>query len=260
MGQFQRMSGVAMAAPISGIEGGSLPLKYIPAVGEKLPSTVQAAPAAQAIVNAVVPRPGQNFLTFTLRFIKAGDAQLWAGSAPITKQSDAVAIKVLAAVAWPPAGTQADALQRLFLAETPAPGNVGYTDANAEKAMTWMLIVLRNRLAKASAQVGSEGAKTIIDVLRAKNQFEGFSSYPILSAKVAGLLSAKLAIANDPSDTRSDAMRRFFAIAARVSALTQASDPCQTGLYFWRTQGSGAPSADSTAFATLLGNTFYTLK
>ena len=260
MGQFQRMSGAAVAAPLSGIAGGTLPLKYIPAAGEKLPATVQAAPAAQVTVKAILARPGPNFLTFTLHFVKAGEAQLWAGASPVPKQGEAVAIKVLTAVAWPQAGTQADALQRLFVAETPAPGTGGYTDVDAEKAMTWMLIVLRNRLAKASALVGSAGAKTLIDVIRAKNQFEGFSDYPTLSSKVAGLLSAKLAIANDPADSRSEAMRRFFAIAARVSALVQVSDPCSTGLYFWRTQGSGAPSADTTAFATLLGNTFYTLK
>ena len=260
MGEFQRMNGTRLPVPLVGVVGTKMHLKYVPARGESLSTDVQLLPTSIAREVGIDRRTAQNFLTFTLEFLQPGNASLCIGPKSASSKGVATPIMILKMLAWPVAGSTTRALTELFVAETMVPGSPGYSDANAEKSMGWMSVVIRNRLIKASALVGSAGAKSSVDVIRAHGQFEGFSAYPALSAAVQERLRTYLVIANDAGDVRSAALRRFFDIAFKVAASNAVADPYPTGLYFWRTQGSGAPSDRTLAFQSLMGNTFYTLK
>ena len=81
-------------------------------------------------------------------------------------------------------------LCRLFIAESINPNDAtNYNEANVKQAMTWMRLVLENRLKHkdpgvfyASKPIG-QAKHTMFDIVRAKGQFKGFGDYPVLSAK-----------------------------------------------------------------------------
>src|SRR5438132_8461458 len=93
-----------------------------------------------------------------------------------------VAVTVLDKLQLPPPNTDEGLLVRLFLAETASPETkrtVTWTVEDATKSMQWMRLVLKNRLANNPQQFMARGARTLKDIVTAKDggkvQFEGFS-------------------------------------------------------------------------------------
>jgi hypothetical protein len=253
------MNGAKLPASISIVAGGSIDLKLIPGRGEKVPIPITASPVKIAEVQAVNPRVTANFTTFKLVAIASGAAKLVAGGDASKPVAGPITILVEEQVSLPAANTDAGLLTRVLLAETPSPEMPGYSDTDAETVMLWMRAVISNRLAKPSSKYGSNGAKTIADVIRAKNQFEGFEQYPNIRAGITKRLDETVQIANDGGDTRREKYKKFLNTALKVAAMPSVTDPSGSGLYFWRTAGSGSPSPEAKVFKTLMGNTFYTL-
>jgi hypothetical protein len=254
------MNGAKLPASISIVAGGSIDLKLIPGRGEKVPIPITASPAKIAEVQAVNPRVTANFTTFKLVAIASGAAKLVAGSDASKPVAGPITILVEEQVSLPAAKTDAGLLTRVLLAETPTPGSPYYSsDADAETVMIWMRAVISNRLAKPSGKYASAGAKTIADVIRAEGQFKGFEDYPNIRAKITTNLDDIVKIANDGGDTRREKYKKFLNTALKVAAMPSVTDPSGSGLYFWRTAGSGSPSPEAKVFKTLMGNTFYTL-
>lgn len=256
MAQLQTMAGRAVTSPITLIQGGGMPLKLVPGGNERLPFAVTTAAQAIAAVDALNNRTGPNFTTFTLRGGAPGQTALNIQSANAVATGP-FAVRVLARIALPAAATNEGLLVRLFLAEAPGPGVAGATDATSTEAMTLMRVVLENRLATPSGRWGSDGATSMGDVVRARGQFEGFSGYPALPAGVSSRIENMVAIANDSGDGRQAAMRAHVERAIAVASAPRPADPTPTGLYWWRTAGSGAPGTGVTVYKTLLGNSFY---
>jgi hypothetical protein len=130
---------------------------------------------------------------------------------------------------------------------------------DAQVAMLWMRVVVENRLAKPSPVWGSAGAKTLKDVIQAKNQFEGFSKYPTIAQGPQKVIDQAVSIANNGDDPRRSKYKEFLDTALTVAAQKTVTDPSAKGLYWWRTSGSGKPTPEATVYMTKLGNTFYTL-
>ena len=259
MAEFQFMADTKVPASLVTVVGSVVPLKVIPGKGEALPA-IAATPESIAKVTKVTPHTRANFSTFHLEAVAAGKASL---TATVGAKSVAgpIAIEVESALVLPAHSTNAGILTRLFLAECPGPGAHGYSVADATEAMTWMRVVVENRLAKPSAVWGSKGAKTLADVVKASNpdQFKGFTKYPTIVSDQQNVIDDALKIANDGSDTRRAKFKAFVGAALAVAALKTVTDPCPTGLYFWRTANSGKPSPEAKVYMTKLGNTFYTV-
>lgn len=261
MVKFKRMSGTLLPSTITTVVGSALDLKLEPDPGEtvRVPIPIQVAPSNLAQIQRLDVRTKANFTTFKLAAIKAGTIKLTAGTDPNKPVAGPIVVTIEEKIALLDEKTDAGLLLRLLLAETPSPDMSSYSEADVETVMTWMRVVVNNRLAKPSARYGSAGAKKIIDIVRSPRQFEGFEQYPSLAAEITERLDKMVRIANDSGDGRREKYRSFIAAALKVAALPSVSDPSATGLYFWRTSGSGAPSKDAKVFRTLMGNTFYTL-
>jgi hypothetical protein len=256
MAQLQTMAGRPVMPPVNLIQGGTMPLKLIPGPGERLPLTVTTVASGTAQIEALNNRTVPNFTTFTLRGGIPGQTMLNVRSANGTV-TPPIAIRVIAAIALPIASTNAGVLTRLFLAETLAPGQPGVNATTSTDAMTLMRVVLENRLATPSGRWSSANARSMADVVRAPNQFEGFSSYPSLSPDVNKLIADMLRIANDASDARQGSIRAHVERAIAIASGPRPADPTPTGLYWWKTEGSKPPGTGITIYRTVLGNTFY---
>lgn len=256
MAEIQTRANQRVTDPILAVVGNRLPLKLVPGRGETIPATLAVAPAHVAVIEEISHRPQQNFSTFTLHALAPGRATLTVQSGG-RAIAGPIGIRVDATIALPAAGTDAGLLARLFLAECPGPGTAGATDAAITEVMTLMRVVLQNRLAQPSGRWGSAGATGLADVVRSRGQFEGFGGYPTLSTAVSGRIAEFVRIANDAADRRQPAMRAHVARAIAVASGPRPTDPTNTGLYWWRTQNSGAPGTGVTVYKSLLGNTFY---
>jgi hypothetical protein len=256
MAQLQTMAGRPVTPPIRAVQGGAVPLKLIPGPGERLPLTVTTAAPAIAGIEALNNRTGPNFTTFTLRAGAPGQTMLNVTSSNGTV-TPPIAIQVIGRIALPADSTNAGLLTRLFLAEAPGPDRPGATPATSTEAMTLMRVVLENRLARPSGRWASAGARSLTDVVRSPGQFEGFSTYPALSAKITRQIEDMVGIANDASDGRQVAMRAHIERAIAIASGPRPADPSQTGLFWWRTEGRGAPGTGVAVFKTVLGNTFF---
>ena len=172
-----------------------------------------------------------------------------------------VVVTVIEKLGLPAAAGEQGMLVRLFLAEIPDPGQSGYNAADGKKSMQWMRVVLANRLKNNPAQFMAPGAKSITDIVKAKGQFKGFESYPTLSSKQSARIGEIVRIANDDNDTRQEKYLQYLQNALDVAIGSLIADPCPTGLYGWRTFGSGSPGPRFEAYGSpLSGNQFYTLK
>ena len=256
MPQLQTMGGRAITGPIAVVANSVVPLKLLPAAGERLPLVARIAGPGIAAVDRLNNRTGPNYATFQLRGIAPGNARLelsaTSGGAPVV-----IAVVVQAAAVLPAADTDAGVLARLFLAESPPPGRTGYSVETSSEAMTLMRIVLDNRRATPSGRWASAGATSLADVVRARNQFEGFGAYPTLSAPVTARIDDMLAIANNSGDRRQATIRAHVDQAIAIASGEPPADPTKTGLYWWRTEGSGAPGNGVTLYKSVLGNSFY---
>jgi hypothetical protein len=196
--EFQYPYDKALPASITLVVGNSVPLKLIPGKGESVPIAITVLPETIAKVTQLNVRVKANFTTFHLDAVKAGTAKMQAGAA----KDKAISVTVEAALALPAAGTDLGLLVRLMLAETPTPDAQGYSDADAKTAMSYMRLVVANRLAKPSNIWGSAGAKTLADVVKAEGQFAGFSQYPTIRKGVQDLIDENVKLANDGGEVQ----------------------------------------------------------
>jgi hypothetical protein len=161
----------------------------------------------------------------------------------------------------PAANTQEGLVARLLLSETQTPANATYSDADAQKAMKWMHLVLHNRL-KAPTRFGAKTNAGIVDLIKAKDQFAGFGNYPEMAAGVKTRVDEILKKANDINDTKQSAFRQHVQHALDTAALkVPIADPSPNGLTGWRTAGHGPPGGDFSPYGNpLVGNQFYQWK
>jgi hypothetical protein len=171
-----------------------------------------------------------------------------------------VAVTVLDKLVMPGAAGEEGLIVRLLLAENLAPGQPGYDAADSKKSMQWMRVVLANRLKNNPAQFAAPDAKNITDIVKAKQQFEGFEKYPTLNAKLSARINEIVQIANNDNDARQERYVQFLQDALDVAKGPLITDPCPTGLYGWKTDGSTPPGGRFEKYsAPLSGNQFYTL-
>jgi hypothetical protein len=256
MPTLMTMTGREVMPPIVLVAGGRMRLKIMPLPGERLPFRVNRTRAPLVAVERLDNRVGPNFATFTLSAQTAGETEIQieaaSGGAPLR-----VGVRVLGAISLPPASTVEGMLTRLLLAETRAPGGSGYSPGDAAESMRLMRVVLENRLATPSGRWASAGARAMGDVVRARGQFHGFEGYPDLPDGIEGLIGNMVEIANNSSDGRQPGMRAHVQLAISTASGERPSDPTRQGLYWWRTEGSGAPGTGISRYKSVLGNTFY---
>src|SRR5262249_6781304 len=123
--------------------------------------------------------------TITLTGKSLGTARVEAKAAGEPAGSGAVttlSVEVVAPLQLPPANTEAGAIARLLIAENRSPYMPGYDEQASKKSMQWMRLILVNRLNNHPEQFGASGASSVVDIIKAPGQFEGFSGYPTLSA------------------------------------------------------------------------------
>lgn len=175
-------------------------------------------------------------------------------------ESVTLTVSIEPAIAIPPQESGVvGAVTRLLMAEARRPSHPQYSEADTLTSMQWMRRVLENRLANKPTQFGAAGAKNLIDIIQAPNQFAGFSNYPDYSETLAAQLQEVIDNANDDNHPRQLDFGSFIQNAINVASNSSIIDPCPTGLYGWRTQGSGVPGSRFTKYQTMAGNTFYTL-
>lgn len=201
----------------------------------------------------------QGIWTVDLAALAVGTAQLEAKS---PKGSATLAVTVEPKQTLPLPDSAPGMLVRLFLAEVRSPDYASYSAADAKKSMQWMRLVLENRLAHKDPGIfAAKGAKTLIDIVKAKNQFKGFEGYPAIDTETSGRIDGAIALVNNDADKRQDKYKAYVDLAVEVAKGSVPVDPCPTRLYGWRTAGSSAPGGSFVAFGSpVVGNQFYTLK
>jgi hypothetical protein len=259
MAEFQHMNDTKVESPITAVVGNSLHLKVIPGSKEALP-TISASPESIAKVSHVVELKKQDFTTFRLDAVASGKASLKATDSKKATVGGPIDIVIEDQVALPDAGVDTGLLVRLFLAEVPSPEEKGYKLEDAKTSMIWMRVVVENRLANPSFIWASQGAKSLTDVIRAKNQFKGFEKYPTIDHGVRKPIDEAVSIANNGDDSRRAEYKEFVDAALEVANQPTVQDPSPDGLFWWRTAGHGSPTSDAKFFMTKLGNTFFSRK
>jgi hypothetical protein len=167
-------------------------------------------------------------------------------------------VSLVPALALPDRDTDVGAVTRLLMSEARGPSAQNYNAADTVQSMQWMRRVLENRLANNPRQFGAPHAANLIDIIKAPNQFAGFSGYPNYEAR--SRLQQMVNLANNDADPRQAKFAEFIGSAIAVAQAESAvTDPITTGLYGWRTQGSGSPGGRFGVYQTVAGNTFYTL-
>lgn len=163
-------------------------------------------------------------------------------------------------IALPARGTDEGTEVRLLLAECRGPASAGYTLRFATKSMGYMDLVLWNRVKHPKPFLAH--AATLLAVVKARGQFQGFENYPNYSAKIVLNIQQAIDIANNSRDKRSADYQAFIGAAlAIVNAANTVPDPSPQGfLASWRTAGSGSPGSNFTYVATVLGNDFYSFQ
>jgi len=172
-----------------------------------------------------------------------------------------IAVTVVEKLVLPAEATEQGMLARLLLAEAHSPGQSGYDASKSKTAMQWMRLVLANRLNNSPERFNAKGAKTLLDIVKAPKQFEGFQDYPKLGSAQSTRIDEIVSIANSDSDTRQEKYAQFLQNALEVVASnTLIADPCPTGLYGWKTAGSHPPGGHFVKYGDpQSGNQFYTL-
>lgn len=179
----------------------------------------------------------------------------------------AITVQVEKSISLPAEKTTEGMLVRLLLAENfspdGAPRNVAWKASDVLTSMRWMRRVIENRLKSGKPEeFMARGATTIADIIKANDrgmvQFHGFPTYPTLNQNMQENLTDYLQIANNGLHGKRTAYQQFVQAAITVASEPLAADPTSTGLYAWRSEGSGSPGPDFKVHATLMGNTFYT--
>jgi hypothetical protein len=155
-------------------------------------------------------------------------------------------------------GTDAGAMERLFLLEAYTPAYVGIYDATQNlTAMRLMRQTIENRL-KSPRQYMAGGATTETDIIELGNQFAGFGTYPTLDPGMTLRLQDILAITNNPKHPLQSAFAQFVNDA--ITAATESTTPSVAkypNVTAWRTKNSGSPGPRFHLLETLSGNSFY---
>lgn len=146
---------------------------------------------------------------------------------------------------------------RLLLAEVRGPQQVGYNLADATKAMQWMHVILRNRIADPKPFGARTG--TLTSVATAHNQFAGFENYPRISQAILTNLTTLLRIANSANDRRSSVFETHINLAIATANATNLVDPSPGRLAAWRTAGATSPGKEFTFYQRLSFNDYYYL-
>jgi hypothetical protein len=169
-------------------------------------------------------------------------------------------------VSLPSKHEERGAVARLLLAEARDPGQERtYQESDSKIAMQWMKRVLQNRLENRPTQFNAPHARTLVDIIKARGQFEGFSAYPNYSAAIAKRLQDIIDIANNPRDRRSAAHTRFVLNAIEVATAPAIPDPSrvlnpQNNLICaFVTRDTRSPGPRFVYFGERGGNSFYTL-
>jgi len=258
MATFQSMSGTALPGAMTLFVGNVLKAKIVPGQGELVPFEVSLEPAGSVSLAKNDPRPQPNFQLLELKAEAAGNATLLAENAKKVKAGP-IEIAVKERLELPAAITEAGALVRLLLAEAPSPFAAGYSALTAKSGMEWMELVIANRLDMKSALVGSAGAQTYFDVIKAPRQFEGFAGYPTLGSKQAGNIQDIVDIANDGTHPKQKQFEAHVRAAIEVAGKGTITDPCPTRLLGWRTGGASGPGGEFVLFRSFAGQDFYTI-
>jgi hypothetical protein len=159
-------------------------------------------------------------------------------------------------IALPARTTDEGAVTRLLLAECRGPSYTSYNLADATQCMQLMDLVLWNRVKNPHPFLAKH--PTLLSVITAPGQFQGFQYYPSYDAAIVRNLQQILDIANNPKDPRAKVFADFVSAAIRIAGVTTINDPSYPrALVAWRTAGSGSPGPSFTAFKTILGTTFY---
>jgi hypothetical protein len=158
-------------------------------------------------------------------------------------------------ITLPARGTDEGAETRVLLAECRGPAFQGFNMAEATTCFQLMDLVLWNRVSNPKPFLAK--ASTLVAVITAHNQFQGFESYPNYSAAIVQNIQQLVDIANNSKDKRSTVFSDFIGTAMRIAGAATIADPSPGTLTAWRTGGSGSPGPGFTFYKTVLGNSFY---
>ncbi len=259
MATFQTLNNAALSGNLTLFVGNTLTFKLIPGPKELVPFKLALSmPNVVKLIKDDV-RAKANFQIYTLKALSEGRSSVAADNGKGAKAGP-IFVTVKAMLTLPAADSDAGALTRLLLAEAPSPYAEGYSESTFKTGMHWMRRVVDNRLAMASSQVGSAGAKTRIDVIKSPGQFKGFGSYPTIAADQLKNIQAILAIANDGAHPKQDVFYKHVAAAINVPTEALIQDPCPTRLLGWRTAGASGPGGSFSLYKSFSGQDFYTIK
>jgi hypothetical protein len=158
-------------------------------------------------------------------------------------------------IALPPRATDVGAETRLLLSECRGPSFAGYNLIDATSCMQLMDLVLSNRIDNPKPFLAKHD--TLLGVITAPGQFEGFQHYPHYSNAIVHNIQQLVDIANRVKDQRAARFAEFITTAIRIATVATIPDPSPGSLVAWRTAGSGSPGAAFTFFKTILGTSFY---
>lgn len=177
----------------------------------------------------------------------------------------AITVNVVEATALPAESTTQGMLARLFLAESPSPGDtsLAWNPENVKTGMQWMRRVIENRFKSGKPEdFMARGAASIEDIVKADDrgsvQFHGFNLYPTLTSDIAKNIADYLQNANNGLHPQRKAYLEFVKAAIEVAEGPVPADPTPTGLFAWRTARSSSPGAEFIQHAALARNMFYT--
>lgn len=258
MAAFQTMTGASLPSTMTLFVGNVLKAKIVPGPDELVPFRLSISPAGVLSLAKDEPRVQANFQLLELRADAPGMASVSAENGKGVKVGP-LTIHVRPRLVLPSAITEQGALARLFLAEAPSPFVAGYSAQHARTGMEWMELVVRNRLEMRSALVGSAGANTVFDVIKAPVQFEGFSRYPVIGSKQQRNIDDIVAIANDGTHRKQSQFHDHVTAAIEVARVGTVADPCPTRLRSWRTAGASGPGGSFVLFKSFAGQDFYTV-
>jgi len=173
MAIFQNMAGKKLSDQLTLFVGNVMQIKIIPGKGELVPFRLTVAPANFMKLLEDHTRKTANFEIYKLKAAAQGSGQFWANNDKGVKAGP-INVTVKQPLTLPTGNENQLALIKLLLAESPSPAYANYNIATFKTGMQWMRLVVENRLKMKSYLVGSEGATTLIDVIKARNQFEGF--------------------------------------------------------------------------------------
>lgn len=121
-----------------------------------------------------------------------------------------------------------------------------------------MDLVIWNRT-KSPRQFGAT-SPTLLSVITAPNQFNGFSGYPKYDGTIVARIQSYIDIANNKHDKRSQIFTDFILLACYVARAATINEPSAGRLVGWRTAGAGSPGPTFNFYKTVLGNSFYFIK